>query len=265
MSIWFALWFVLSFVLLAFFAWSVYVILQQKRTWKAFAEKHSLRFVANKMMQGPEMEGLIDGFKYSFFTSEHMTNDMRSTRKLSAVEVTLKSKMPMDGGVASGSMVTVLSEIAFRDEVKPVYEGWNKTYMASSDNAMMLEAYLTPERLDVLTRLMKIKNVWVIFAFKNDMTLLRIDTSNPMTSLEQMEKLVKVLGKAANVLELSKGEEKTLSAAKAREIEHKNTIQIEEAAGGLSLELEEDSQPLSQALDANEIEAEADETEPDKD
>ncbi len=242
MSIWIALWLVLSLLLLAFLGWSLLVVFRQKKVWKAFAEKNKLRFKPSVLLQSPEMEGAIDGFKVSVFTSEHVTQDLRSTRKMTAIEVTLHSVFPVDGGCASGRMVDILKTLAFKAEVQPEHEAWNKSYIAAGTHKRVLELYLTPERLSALTRLMKIKNLWMIYIFKGGMTLLRIDTSNPLTSPEQLEKLVKILIATAQALELKSGEASMLKVEEAKAVMHDNALTVDNKTleQSIDLQLEED-------------------------
>jgi hypothetical protein len=242
-SIWIALWIVLSLLLLAFLGWSLAVVVQQKKVWQAFSEKNKLRFKPSDFLQSPEMDGVIEGFNFSFFTSEHQTQDLRSTRKMMAIEVRLHSVLPIDGGCASGGMVGIFKQLGLKAEICPAQEGWNKTYIAAGSNKRVLEMYLTAERLTALTRLMKIKNVWVIFLFKDDFTLLRIDTSNPLASAEQLERLVKILVATARALELKSGESGLLKAEESKAIMHDNALAVDSKVldEPIGLELEEDS------------------------
>lgn len=248
MSIWIALWLVLSLLLLAFLGWSLLIVFRQKRVWKAFAEKNKLRFKPSVLLQSPEMEGAIDGFKVSVFTSEHVTQDLRSTRKMTAIEVTLHSVFPIDGGCASGRMVDIFKTLAFKAEIQPEHEGWNKSYIAAGTHKRVLEVYFTPERLSVITRLMKIKNLWMIYLFKDGKTLLRIDTANPLISPEQLEKLVKILIVTAQALELKSGEASMLKVEETKAVMHDNTLAVNnkmiEQSINLQLEEDEPSTPL---------------------
>ena len=85
-------------------------------------------------------------------------------------------------------------------------------------------------------------NVWVIFLFKDGASLLRVDTSNPLTSAEQLEKLVKILLTAAQTLELKAGEGTILKAEEARTVIHESAVVIDGKAldGAIGLELEEE-------------------------
>lgn len=247
MSIWLALWILVSAILLGFLAWTLVVLFKQKSVWKAFAEKHKLRFKPNAIMESPEIDGSIDGYKVSCFTGEHVSTDMRGFRKLTAIEVNLQSSLPIEGALASGGMVAFVKQFNFRAEIFPEHEKWNKSYIATGSNRAVLEAYLTDARLDAITKLMRINNCWVVLFFRQDRMLLRIDTTNPLISQENIEKLVTSMVKAAKTLELAEGEGRVLKAKEAQTVKSDAAVALDnddevKAAGGLELE-DDDSAP----------------------
>ncbi len=249
MSIWLALWILISLALLGFLAWSLYVLHQQKTVWKKFAAENKLRYKKNETMQSPEMEGTIGKYKISFFTSEHQTPDARAYRKLTAIEVPLENIMPSEFGVASGGMIPVLKTLNFRTEVQPKSELWSKANMAVGENSHALKAYLTEERIAILTKMMRIKNTWVILICRKDRMLLRLDTANPLSSTAHLDKISKIMLQAAKILEVSGQEMNILKAEASREVVTKNTIVIEESKAkdddvALAFELEEDENEI---------------------
>jgi hypothetical protein len=241
-NIWLALWIVLSLTLMGFLAWTLLISYKQKRAWKAFAARHKLRYASGRMMQSPEMDGLIEDYRFSFFTSEHNSPDARTSRKLATVEIMLGSALPIEGGVASGSMIPVLKALDLKFEITPAGEGWSKAYLAACSNRAAMEAYMTPERVQILSKLMQMAHVWVIFVFRNGLTLLRIDTPSPLDTDEQLEKLSKILIRSAKILELKSGESQLLKAEEAKAPLVERALAVDESVmkRSLSLELEEE-------------------------
>lgn len=242
MSLWVALWVLLAVALLGFLGWTVLLLLRQKKTWKAFAAKHKLRYQAKAFMETPEMDGTIDGYKVSFFSGEHITQDVRGSRRLMAIEINLNSVMPIEGGIASGGMVRLVRALEFKAEVRPDHKDWDEHYIAAGDDRGALAAYLTPARIEALCKLMKLKNAWAVLVFKNDVTLLRVDTPNPLASMEYLDGVTKLMLKAAALLELKDGEAKTIEAARGRN-EGKDkpvTLKDQDLNEPVGLELEEE-------------------------
>ncbi|MCB1562523.1 MAG: hypothetical protein KDJ75_03025 [Alphaproteobacteria bacterium] len=243
MSIWLIVWLLLSVALIGFMIWTLRILLRQKHAWKSFAQRYKLRYTSRKFMDTPELSGVIGDFTVSIFPSEHDTPDSRSTRKLSAIEVMLTSKMPVSGVVASGGMIGIAKDLSLREEHHPAYKDWNKEWIAAADNRFVLAEYLTDERLKALTGLMNLKNAWMIFVFRSDMTLLRLDMPDPLETPAKLDEMVKKMLETARILELQTGESTRLKSAEARSSKKEIVLDIDDKATGdaLSLlELEED-------------------------
>lgn len=211
MNVWFILWFLLSAALLFFAGWTFYIMYRQKESWRAFAKKYKLRYSAKKNFMSPEVSGVVDTMAVSLFTSDHVTQDARAARKMTAIEISLKSQMPFSGAIGSGIMVNIIQARAYKEEIRPAHPQWNTSCILRTSNTAAMEAYLTPERLEALMALMKHKTDSGIFIFEPTENLLRLDTPDPLETLDKLEKLVKKLIKIAQALELKEGEGMRLS------------------------------------------------------
>ena len=202
MNIWFLLWLLLSGALLYFFGWTLFILHRQKLAWRDFAGKRKLRFQPRAFLEAPEISGLVDDYSISLFTAEHAAPDARSNRKMTAFEIKLKSRMPFAGGIASGGMVPLVQRLGLREEYRPASAAWKDSYIASGDSRAGLESYLTPPRLAALEALMQMKNAWVIFVFRDDVSLLRLDMADPLDSAKKLEFVTRKMIETARVLEI---------------------------------------------------------------
>lgn len=255
MTIWFILWLLLAGSLIAFLVWTLLILLRQKTGWKLYATKRDLRYKPNALMESPEMEGVIEDYTVSLFSREHISEDVRGVRKLTAIEVKLHSIMPIEGGLANGGMVDIIKEQSFKQEYVPKFDRWKKEYIAAGGNRNVLATYLNDERLEALCDLMKIKHAWVIFIFKGDAMLLRVDTPMPLDGAKKVDTLVKQMITTAKILELKKGEGETLKSA-----------EIQSAAQNVTLDVDDKTLEDAPAfeLEDHEEEGEAEEEEPSK-
>lgn len=241
MSFWFILWLVISVLLTGFLIWTIVILVKQKAVWKAYANKHKLRYKPHTFFSPPEMNGVIDTHSVHLFPGEHATPDARYSRKMTAVEIQLANKMPVEGGVASDGMVDLIQGLSFKEEYKPEHKLWQKSYIASAESKAVLEAYFSKERLDALLKLMKVENFWVIFIFRGDVTLLRLDTSDPLNSQEKLDKVVKTMVKTAQILEFKDGEEDRLKQVlKKKPVAKAVSIDVDDEIEDTGLKLEED-------------------------
>lgn len=239
MSIWIVSWFVLAGALLGFLAWTFLILMRQKSAWRVYATKRKLRYKAGPLMMSPEVQGTIGEHTVHIFSSEHVAEDIRGSRKLTAIEVSLNSVMPVTGGVASGGMIPILKSLDLKQEYTPKHDKWNKSYVAAGNNRYVLEAYLSNERLEALCDLMALRNVWFILVFKDDAMLLRVDTPDPLDEASDVDKLVKQMLAAAEVLELQSGESRHLKDAEVKSATKSVALDVDDdafASGGFELE-----------------------------
>lgn len=243
MSIWLVLWIFVSITLLGFLGWSMFTLYRQKAVWKAFSKDYKLRYKQNAFMDSPEASGEIEGYKASLFTGEHLSADLRGTRKLTAIEFTLQSVLPFECAVASGGMIPFIKDLGWKSELRPEYEHWSESYMAAGSSRNALKMYLSEPRLQALVKLMRVQGASVVLICRKEQLLLRLDTPNPLVSSEYLNKLVSLMLKAVKILELSSGEKNALQGeAQRTEFEEVGLVlddEALEASGGLSLEGEE--------------------------
>jgi len=123
-TIWLFLWILLSLGLLGFTVWTLMILFQQKKTWRQFAKKNKLRYRNTAFMSSPQVNGMYKGYAVGIFTSEHETERGGTSRKLTAIEIEMDSRMPIEGAIGSGGMVRVVQSLGYSDEFKPDYDLW---------------------------------------------------------------------------------------------------------------------------------------------
>ena len=217
MTLGITIWVLLSGALLVFLGWTVGILIRQKKAWKQFSKARKMRYSVSGLMMSPEVTGVIDGYSVSLFVGEHETEQSRTPRKMSAIEVMLKSTMPVPLALGSGNMVRLIQGLGYAQEYRPDVKGWNKDYIAQSPSENAMRKYLTESRLKSLLKLMAVKNAWVILISDGKETLLRLDTPDPLDDVAQIDKLVKGMIKVAKLLELEKGEDDVLVSESKRQ------------------------------------------------
>ena len=216
------------------------ILLQQKKTWRQFAKKHKLRYRNTAFMNSPQVNGMYKGYALGIFTSEHETERGGTSRKLSAIEIEMDSRMPIEGAIGSGGMVRVVQSLGYSDEFKPDYDFWNTEYIVRCQDRRVLEKYLDKDRAKALVDLMERKNIWVIFIFKGADTVLRIDTPSPFENLEKLTQTIDDMVDIALLLELRKGESNNLTSVKMRKEASVHVDVDDKELAFIGLELEED-------------------------
>ncbi|MBX2833499.1 MAG: hypothetical protein KTR28_00860 [Micavibrio sp.] len=162
------------------------------------------------------MSGLIEGYEFDFFASEHETESSRTSRKLTAIEVILKNRPPIDFLLASGIMVAISKHFDIKGEWKPAHKAWSEAWVALSPNERVMEVYLDERRLGIITKLMNVKNANILIINKNDSLILRMDIADPLMAIDRLEKIKAMLQKTAQILELREGESNFLKVAETK-------------------------------------------------
>lgn len=239
--IYFLLWSFISTFLLGFWLWSSYVLYKQKTGWRAYAEKRKLRYEGGGFYESPKISGVMDGYSMVAFTGDHTEFDARLQRRLSGIEVSLHTCLPGQTVLATGGMVEIVSILSLPQEYKPEYKGWDDSYVIRSQDYGAAVAYFTPERMEALLSLTKIKNLWIVLVFLDGQGLLRVDLPDPVVEPKRLDMILKKMIEVASVLELKKGEDIAI-VRKARDVRdsHVHKIKDEAVVSGLTLELEDE-------------------------
>lgn len=211
---WIAVWAVLSAFVLGVFAWSIKVLGQQKRSWKAYAQKHNLTYQPGKFMQSPVMTGILQGRQVGFYTDAQSTNDMRGQRLVTVIEIELGKGMPVGAAIATKEYVGFLTGMKLDKTYKPAASEWDDSYIIKTDNPAALEKYLTPERVKVLHSLFSMRNITALFFFDNLDAVLRIETTDPLRNPDKMEKIIERLMKAMDILDATGASAQTMAENK---------------------------------------------------
>ena len=242
-SIWLLIWIIVSIGLLGFSIWTFIILMRQKKSWRDFAKKHKLRYSNASLMVSPKVSGIYKEYSVSVFTGHHESERGASNRQLTAIEIALESKMPIAGAVASGAMVGIVQELDYSEEHVPNYKFWNSDNITRSEDKHIMAEYLDETRAKALCDLMDNKKFWVIFIFRGNDTILRIDTPDPFDNEEKLTKTIDNLIDVAKLLELKKGESGRLKTEGAKRSSETARVDIEDdQMEALGLELEEDEE-----------------------
>lgn len=188
---WVFLWIVLSVILLGSTFWSFAILLRQKAAWEAFAKAKNFTFKRGTLMGPAEMSGVIGDYKLSFFTAERQAVDVRSRRFVTVAEIELSE------GVVDGAVMGTQEMLPFMQSLDLIHpftiegHGWETGMYAFIKNDAAIKAYLTPERLEVFSGILKTRNADVFIVFHDAQLVVRLETVDPMQDPDKIEKIVR--------------------------------------------------------------------------
>lgn len=196
----------LSFVLLGTTAWSLLILFRQKKAWAAYAKQKGLAFVKGRFSAPCGMEGTIDGVNVSFFTAVQQKEDSRKNRQLTVVQFILGK--PFIEYIAAGTdeMLPFLNSLDLLTPHSLENSKWDsKTHHIYSRNKEAVNYFLTEERITILNNILKLSNSDNIVLLSSEEGVFRFETSNPLTDIDKIDKLVTKL--IANIKKLYPSDE----------------------------------------------------------
>jgi hypothetical protein len=212
LSIWFLLWFVLAIIILGATVWSTIILMQQKKAWKAYAAKKGLVFTANKFFESPTLEGIIDGYNVSFFTALQQKEDSRKNRQISVMQINANCSFVDGIGAGTKEMLPFLQSLEAITPHDMKVRKWDKAHHIQSQNKSIIDAYLSEERVAILSGILKMPNADVLILLDKNEGVFRFETSNPFQDEKKIEVLVDKLIARIEKLKPSDEEVKTLSS-----------------------------------------------------
>lgn len=212
MSIWFLLWFVLAVIILGTSLWSSIILFQQKQAWKAYAAKKGLKYTPNKFSESPTIEGVIEGFNISIFSGLQQKEDARKNRQLTVVQINANKPFVDSIGAGTKEMFLFLGSLEAITPHEVKVEKWDKTYEIRSSNKSAVDAYLTEERVSILTSILSMPKADILILLDANDGVFRVETSNPLQSEALLSSLVDKLIVRIKKLVPSADEAKNLAA-----------------------------------------------------
>lgn len=186
----FTIWFVISAILIGAAVWSANILLSQKRSWEAFAKKHGLQYDRGKFMSSPRVSGHIDGLKVELFSAERQALDVRERRMLTAIEITQAPGWIDGAAVGTTEMRPFINALGALHTYTPESEGWDSTLTMHVRDDAVMKAWLTPERLKHIAAMVGTKNSDNLLIFDAQQAIVRVETRDPLTDGDKLEKSV---------------------------------------------------------------------------
>ncbi len=192
---WFFLWFLLSAILIGATLWSLKILLTQKKAWEVYAKSKNFTYQPGTFMGPAEMSGVIGDYKLSFFTGERQGADVRTRRFVTVVEIVLGE------GLVDGAVLGTQEMLPFMQSLDRLHPfqiegpGWEAGLFAFIKNDEAVKAYLTPERVEVLSNILKTRNADAVIVFHDRELVVRLETPDPMQDAQKIDKIItRVMG-----------------------------------------------------------------------
>lgn len=196
----FTVWFIISAILIGASLWSASILLKQKRAWQAFAKKYKMAYEKGRFLSSPSITGHIEGYRVAFFAAERQALDVRDRRMLTALEITFPKGLIDGAAIGTTEMLPFLNSLSALQSYTPKSETWDKDLHFFVRDPVTMEPWLTEERLASIVAIVGTKNSDNLLMFDDNQAVLRIETRDPLSDVEKMEKATMRLIKLAKAL-----------------------------------------------------------------
>lgn len=189
-TFWILIWIILSTIILGANIWSWVILYQQKQAWESLARKYKMVFRKNRFLAPPELEGKIDDFQINMFTAERKGMDIRTRRYMTVMEIVFPKPLVDGGALGTPEMYIFIESIG---TVKPLnidgvtFKEGVRLYSRNDDN---VKAFMTPERVEHINHIFSTRNVDILFIFSDNISVLRIETADPMSDAVKLDKAI---------------------------------------------------------------------------
>ncbi len=206
---WVAIWVCFTVFVAVFVGWTLLVQFQQKKAWSTYAKRNKLQYDNGTFTGPPTVVGEVGGRNLSLYTGVQQTDDIRGQRFVTVIEFQMGKGMPTGAAIATKEFSGFIQGLIFDETFKPEVTDWDPSYVVRTRYKKNLQAYLTQERQKTIASLFSMKNAAVLFFFDELEAVLRIETSDPLRNDAHLEKIVKRILSAVEVLSPTAEEKKT--------------------------------------------------------
>ena len=126
---WLYIWIVLSLFVLISFGWSLFVLYQQKHSWRQFAGKRKFEYDHGKVMESPSMKGFINDYVVNIYTGRQQTADARGQRQVTVIEIEMGGGLPTTAAISTKDYTAFIANMIMSDSYKPDYKDWDSDYI----------------------------------------------------------------------------------------------------------------------------------------
>ena len=198
---WLFLWVLFVLCAAGFFLWSYHTTFEQKKAWKAYAQKMKLQYSGGSLLQSPEMTGEIKGHRVNFYP-DFVENEQGQKSTQNVVEVFLSTTPDVACIVASPGFTDFLMQINLPNTFKIENSDWpNSVLSQCPDGENCVEWFMADKnRVTAIQHLTKLPFNTAFVADKNQAFVV-IRTANPLSDPRKLNQLVKKLILMAEMLQ----------------------------------------------------------------
>lgn len=214
---WLFLWVIFVLSAAGFFLWSYYTTFEQKKAWKAYAQKNNLTYVGGRMLDSPEMSGEIKGRLINFYPMVVENSQGRMVMH-NVVEVFFKQVPDVLCVVTSQGFKDFIRTTGLTDTFTVGVNDWPKNVLAYKTEDENPEVWFldNPRRVEAIRQLTKLPFHTALVA-DGEQAFVALRTTNPLSEPTRLNQLVRKLNTLVEMLEADEGQRSQDTMAKPKD------------------------------------------------
>jgi hypothetical protein len=199
---WLFLWIIFVIAIIVAFVWSYHILFEQKRAWRAFAEKYNLDFAPGGFWDAPEASGFIKGRRVNLYSQPKQDIQTRTASTQNIIEVFLNTSPDTVAVVASSGFMDFLQSIDLPAPFIVEDTQWPAQILARTfdDERPDLWFLENSKRIEAIQLLSKLP-FDIGFVCDRDRAFVVVRTSHPLTEPKRINQIIGKLFQAAELLE----------------------------------------------------------------
>ncbi len=227
MNIWIFIWAVVAVFVLGISFWSMQVLFKQKKAWKKLAKSLNLSYQEQAFLASPVVDGLYNKYHITLYSEEQATQDSARRQFRTVLVIAFQEGFPTGGAIASAGRRPFVEGLRIEEGHKPEFKGWNGNIVFHTQDNDIMSSFMDERRYQALHRIMNLTGKEAIFIFDDKEAYYRLETADPLTDPESVEKMIKKILKECDVLRPTAEDQKLCKPKKSNKKDEETSAEEE--------------------------------------
>lgn len=188
-------WAIVAVGVFTFLGWSTNTLLAQKKAWSEFGEKYKLNVRRGKFLEPVSVTGFLNGRRINIYGELEKTNNERTQRIYTHVEVYLNAPLPFLALLSKKQLPDILGDVSLPETFKISSPDWFSPAVSMTSDSYAMANWMTPSRMRAFKGFMDMagRGTETLFYGDDSMAFLLWRSEDPLRDPRKLNALVQKL------------------------------------------------------------------------
>ncbi len=192
--LWKIIWILFALAVTGYCGWTLQVILNQKKAWRAFAKKYKLKYMEEGMFSPPGMFGKIGGQAFVAYIESSNGFSFGQSGSWTVLEMPFESELKTaEITMVSTDFMLEMQQADWLQSFVPDHPAWGDNTPLYSETPDFFKNYLDDEKITSLARLKSAPKAGYIFMVDQEGSVVSYRTRQPLDDPKQINEAVKII------------------------------------------------------------------------